>query len=157
MSQLRPIKQKLDQEELRAVFDRNHWYFLRENNTCQEINYRTAEQNAVGHTDASAVEDFIFQVGIIFRTLEQAFLGFSAGRFADLQKSFIERKPPEDWLKTTFRIPEVRTRVVNPFDLSPSAFKELGSQSSAAPPSKKSRSAPAAPSDSDDSTETLTA
>ncbi|KAJ7725435.1 hypothetical protein DFH07DRAFT_783022 [Mycena maculata] len=167
MSQLRPIKRKLNQEELRAVFNRDHWYFLHENDACHEVinyfdgsftkldrqeavaifselepafvNYRTAEQNAVGHTDVSTVEDFIFQVGVMFRTLEQAFSGFSAGRFADLKKSFIEREPPK-----------VRTRVVNPFDLLPFAFKELGSHSSSAPPSKKSRSAPAAPVDSDD-------
>ncbi|KAJ7755031.1 hypothetical protein DFH07DRAFT_959598 [Mycena maculata] len=160
MSQLRPIKRKLDQEELCAVFDRDHWHFLRKNDVCHEVinyfdgsfakldhqeavavfselepafvNYRTAEQNAVGHMDASAVEDFIFQVGVMFRTLEQSF------------------SAPKEWLKPTFRIPEVRTRVVNPFDISPSVFKELGSHSSSAPPSKKSRSAPAAPADSDE-------
>ncbi|KAJ7765486.1 hypothetical protein DFH07DRAFT_955731 [Mycena maculata] len=158
MSQSCPPKRKLDNEDPRAEFDHDHWAQLRPFDACHEValyfngsfqkldrdeaiavfmelepafvNYRQAEQAAVSHTDASAVEDYIFQVGIMFRSLEQMYMGFSKDRFAGLKNSFIQREPPSQWLKETFKIPETRTRVVNPFDLPPAVFKNPVSSSS---------------------------
>ncbi|KAJ7774525.1 hypothetical protein DFH07DRAFT_767225 [Mycena maculata] len=167
MSQSHPPKRKLDNEDPRAKFDHDHWAQLRPFDACHEValyfdgsfqkldcdeaiavfmelkpafvNYRQAEQAAVGHSDASAVEDYIFQVSVMFRSLEQMYMGFSKDRFAGLKNLFIQREPPSQWLKETFKIPETRTRVINPFDFPPVVFKNLGSSSSVPPPPKKPR------------------
>ncbi|KAJ7733401.1 hypothetical protein DFH07DRAFT_968014 [Mycena maculata] len=155
MSQARPQKRKVDNEDVRAEFDRDHWAQLRPCEACHEValyfdgsfqdldrgeattvftglepafvKYRQAEQAAVDHTDASAVEDFIFQVGVMFKSFEQMYTGFAKDQFHDLKKVFIQREPPSHWLKETFRIPETHTRIPNPFDLAPSTFKNVGS------------------------------
>ncbi|KAJ7758863.1 hypothetical protein DFH07DRAFT_958267 [Mycena maculata] len=172
MSQARPQKRKVDNEDVCAEFDRDHWAQLRPCEACHEValyfdgsfqdldcgeatavftelepafvKYRQAEQAAVGHTDASAVEDFIFQVGVMFKSFEQMYTGFAKDRFHDLKKVFIQREPPSHWLKETFRIPKTRTRIPNPFDLAPLTFKNVGSSPPVCPLPKKHCAAPAA-------------
>ncbi|KAJ7780790.1 hypothetical protein DFH07DRAFT_950008 [Mycena maculata] len=169
----RPQKRKVDNEDLHAEFNHDHWAQLRPYEACHEValyfdgsfqdldrgeatavftelepaflKYRQAEQAAVGHTDASAVKDFIFQVGVMFKSFEQMYTGFAKDRFHDLKKVFIQHEPPSHWLKETFRIPEMRTRIPNPFDLAPSTFKNVGSSSPVRPLPKKHHAAPAAP------------
>ncbi|KAJ7732481.1 hypothetical protein DFH07DRAFT_968398 [Mycena maculata] len=173
MAQSRPHKRTREAEDARAEFDHDHWAQLRPCAACHEVvlyfdgsfqalereeaiavftelepafvKFRQAEQAAVSHTDASAVEAFIFQVGVMFRSFEQMYTGFSTGRFNALKSAFIQGKPPANWLKETFRIPDVRTKITNPFDLAPSAFQSVSPPSPIPPPPKKHRPTQPAP------------
>ncbi|KAJ7781730.1 hypothetical protein DFH07DRAFT_949433 [Mycena maculata] len=59
-----------------------------------DIQEHIAKQAVVGHTDANAVEDFIFQVGVMLKSFEQMYTGFAKDQFHDLKKVFIQREPP---------------------------------------------------------------
>ncbi|KAJ7758083.1 hypothetical protein DFH07DRAFT_958432 [Mycena maculata] len=159
-------------EELRAAFDHDHWALIRANSSFAEAityfdgdftqvsradaiqpfelleptlsEFRQCEEAAVGHADASIVEDFIYQIYVLFNTFCSMFPGLEQGRFALLQEAFRDHKPPEKWFEEDFTIPEAHKRVENPFSQPPAARKALvmcrapsASPPAAPPPTKK--------------------
>ncbi|KAJ7781712.1 hypothetical protein DFH07DRAFT_764739 [Mycena maculata] len=163
-------------EELRAAFDHDHWALIRANSSFVEAityfdgdftqvscadaiqlfelleptlsEFCQCEEAAMGHADASIVEDFIYQIYVLFDTFCSMFPGLEQGRFALLQEAFRDREPPEKWFDEDFTIPEAHKRVENPFSQPPAARKALGirrapsaSPPAAPPPTKKARSA----------------
>ncbi|KAJ7724721.1 hypothetical protein DFH07DRAFT_971118 [Mycena maculata] len=114
-----------------TTFDHDHWALIRANSSFAEAityfdgdftqvscadaiqlfellkptlsEFCQCEEAAVGHADASIIEDFIYQIYGAFRDCE----------------------PPERWFDEDFTIPEAHKHVENPFSQPPAARKAL--------------------------------